>query len=85
MRKNSVIELSGRVTAIDPLIELLRTGAQQLIHQAVEAELRELLAAHSQRRTEDSKAGVVRNGNLPARELQTGLGPVTIRIPKVRT
>ena len=26
----------------------------------------------------------VRNGYLPAREIQTGLGPVTVRIPKVR-
>ena len=28
--------------------------------------------------------GVVRNGYLPSRELQTGLGPVTVKIPKVR-
>jgi putative transposase len=55
-----------------------------LIHQAVEAELQELLEAHSDRRTEDGKAGVVRNGYLPERELQTGVGPVTVRIPKVR-
>jgi transposase-like protein len=39
---------------------------------------------HSERRTEDGKAGVVRNGHLPGRELQTGLGPVTVQIPKVR-
>ena len=32
----------------------------------------------------DGRAGVVRNGYLPARELQTGLGPVTVKIPKVR-
>ena len=28
---------------------------------------------------------MVRNGHLPARELQTGLGPVTVKIPKVRS
>ena len=84
MSKNNVIELSGRDTTIDPLTELLRTGAQQLIHQAVEADLLELLAEHSERRTEAGKAGVVRNGYLPERELQTGLGPVTVKIPKVR-
>ncbi len=27
---------------------------------------------------------MVRNGHLPARKLQTGLGPVTVKIPKVR-
>ena len=46
--------------------------------------LADLLAEHSERRTEDGNAGVVRNGHLPERELQTGLGPVTVQIPKVR-
>ena len=50
----------------------------------MEAEFLELLAEHSERRTEDGKASVVRNGHLPARELQTELGPVTVQIPKVR-
>ena len=84
MAKSNVVELSGRDTIDDPLRELLRTGAEQLIYQAVDAELRELLVAHSRRRLVDGRAGVVRNGYLPARELQTGLGPVTVRIPKVR-
>ncbi len=84
MSKNNVVTLTGRDTITDPLTELLRTGAEQLVYQAVEAELLELLAEHSERRTEDGKAGVVRNGYLPARELQTGLGPVTVQIPKVR-
>ena len=43
-----------------------------------------LLAQHGGRRTEIGTAGVVRNGFLPERELQTGVGPVTVRIPKVR-
>ena len=84
MSKNNVIEFQGRECSSDPLTELLRTGAQQLIQQAVEAELQELLAGHAQRRTEDGKSGVVRNGYLPERELQTGVGPVTVKIPKVR-
>ncbi|MCU7886821.1 MAG: transposase [Candidatus Thiodiazotropha sp. (ex Lucinoma aequizonata)] len=84
MRKNNVVKLTGRDTISDPLTELLRTGAERLIYQAVEVELLELLPEHSERRTEDGKAGVVRNGHLPGRELQTGLGPVTVQIPKVR-
>jgi transposase-like protein len=51
----------------------------------VEAELQELLSLYSDRRTGDGNAVVVRNGYLPERELQTGLGPVTVRIPKVRS
>ena len=84
MSKHNVVELAGRDTIADPLTELLRAGAEQLIYQAVEADLQALLAEHSERRTADGKAGVVRNGYLPAREIQTGLGPVTVQIPKVR-
>jgi putative transposase len=84
MGKDNVVGFRGRESSADPLTELLRVGARQLIHQAVEAELQELLAEHSERRTVDGKAGVVRNGYLPERELQTGVGPVTVRIPKVR-
>ncbi len=39
MNKNNVIDLAGREENRDPLTELLRTGAQRLILQAVEAEL----------------------------------------------
>jgi putative transposase len=53
--------------------------------QAVEAELQELLIAHTDHCLEDGKVGVVRNGYLPERELQTGIGPVTVQIPKVRS
>ncbi len=63
---------------------MLRVGARRLIEQAVEAELQELLMAHEDRRLADGRAGVVRNGHLPERDIQTGLGPVTVRIPKVR-
>ncbi|MCU7899304.1 MAG: hypothetical protein KZQ63_16410 [Candidatus Thiodiazotropha sp. (ex Lucinoma aequizonata)] len=66
------------------MTELLRTGAERLIYQAVKLELLELLVEHSERRTEDGKAGVVRNGHLPGCELQMGLGPVIVQIPKVR-
>jgi putative transposase len=84
MRKSNVIELEGRDASLDPLTELLRTGARQLIQQAVEVELQELLSEHAERQLSDGRAGVVRNGYLPEREVQTGLGPVTVKIPKVR-
>ena len=84
MSKSNVNGPEGRETIEDPVTELLRVGAQQLIQRAVEAELAELLSQHGGRRTETGNAGVVRNGYLPERELQTGLGPVTVQIPKVR-
>jgi transposase-like protein len=84
MNKSTVIALEDRAESLDPLTELLRVGARQLIEQAVETELQELLAAHAGRLLADGRAGVVRNGYLPEREIQTGLGPITVRIPKVR-
>jgi transposase-like protein len=84
MNESNVVELSGRAEASDPLSELLRSGAQALIRQAVDAELQALLSAHADRKLDDGRASVVRNGYLPERELQTGIGPVTVKIPKVR-
>ncbi len=84
MSKNTVVEFQGRESFSDPLTEMLRIGAQKLIRQAVESEIQELLAQYADRRTTDGKAGVVRNGYLPERDLQTGVGPVTVQIPKVR-
>jgi putative transposase len=85
MSKNNVIELAGRDESRDLLTDMLQTGAQQLIQQAVEAELQEFLALYTQSRTAAGTAGVVRNGYLPERDLQTSLGPVPVKIPKVRS
>ena len=84
MSKSTVVEFSGREAIGDPLTELLRRGARELIHQAVEAELSAFMAAFQGRRLEDGRAAIVRNGYQPEREIQTGIGPVTVKIPKVR-
>ena len=84
MRESSVIELSGLDESRDPLTEMLRVGAQQLIQQAVAAELQDLLARYAQRRRKVGTAGVERNGYQPERDLQTSLGPVAVKIPRVR-
>jgi len=85
MNKNTVIELSGREQFSDQLTELLRTGARQLIQQAVETELAEFMQQYTGRKLDDGRAAVVRNGYHPEREIQTGIGPVTVEIPKVRS
>ncbi len=71
--------------AHDPLTELLRAGAQRLIQQAVEAEVAELLVRYVGERDAAGRAAVVRNGHLPAREVLTGIGPVQVQVPKVRS
>ena len=56
-----------------------------MIATAVEAELAGYLAQFSDVRTEAGHAAVVRNGHHPARPFQTGIGPVSVHIPKVRS
>jgi len=70
--------------AEDPLQAILKQGARQLLQQAIEAELEELLAKHSSLTTKDGKQAVVRNGHLPERTIQTGLGDIPVKVPKVR-
>src|SRR5690625_2161333 len=84
MNKSNVVEFSGREEIADPLTDLLRQGARDLIQRAVEAELSEFLATFQERRLDDGRAAVVRNGYQPERAIQTGIGPVTVQVPKVR-
>jgi len=67
MRNHNVVEFKDRKPVADALSEMLRAGAQPLIHQAVQAELEGFLKQHSNRMTQDGLAAVVRNGYLPAR------------------
>ena len=66
------------------MTEELRTGARQLIASAVEAELFGYLQQFAVLKDGKGRQQVVRNGYLPEREIQTGIGPVTVRVPKVR-
>ena len=68
----------------DPLTDLIRTGARQLIEQALEAELGALLAQFASETTPDGHARLVRHGHLPEREIMTGVGPVPVKVPRVR-
>lgn len=85
MTNNNIIELSGRDEITDPLSALLRTGARQLIQSAVEAELEAFLVQYATDKTATGHCAVVRNGHHPERSVQTGIGPVTVKIPKVRS
>ena len=84
MGKSNVVGISGREESVDPLTELLRRGARELIHQAVEAELSEFMDTVGGRKLEDGRAAVVRNGYQPERAIQTGVGPISVKVPKVR-
>ena len=85
MANSNVVSLSSREERKDLLTELLCSGAQRLVQEAVELELQELLRFYEDRKTAGGKAGVIRNGYLPEREIETGIGAVKVQIPKVRS
>ena len=66
------------------LEDIIRRGARDVIQQAIEAELAELLGGFANVTTFNGQRAVVRNGHLPEREVLTAIGPVPGRVPKVR-
>ena len=68
----------------DALTEVLREGARTLLAQAIEAEVAEFLADHADKRDVTGRARLVRNGHLPERTVQTGIGAVTVKAARVR-
>ena len=84
MEENKILTLRQPGEIADPLTEVLRNGARALLAQAVEAEVAEALAAHAHLMTADGHRRLVRHGHMPERTIQTGIGPVAVRQPRVR-
>jgi transposase-like protein len=70
-------------TSEDVLTEILREGAQRLLTTAIEAEVAEYIDARQHIVNGAGHRQVVRNGYLPQRAIQTGIGPVEVRQPRV--
>ena len=68
----------------DPLTEILRAGARQLLGQAIEAEVAAHIEAHADLTDASGRRRIVRHGHMPEREVQTGIGAVTVKRPRVR-
>jgi transposase-like protein len=87
VREDSVVEYRNPGMALpvaDPLTEVLRSGARELLQSAVEAEVAEFIAQHRELRDERERQRVVRNGYKPERRIQTGIGEVAVKAPRVR-
>jgi len=85
MSKSNLHALSQpEQTHNDPLHELIRQGARDLIARAVETELESMLSQYADVTTPDGRQAVVRNGHLPKRTVQTGVGDVEVQVPKIR-
>jgi transposase-like protein len=86
MEEDTVVRLPrpGASLADDPLLEVLRSGARQMLQQVIEAEVEAFLAAHAELEDAHGRRRLVRNGHAPEREVQTGIGPIAVRRPKLR-
>ena len=67
----------------DVLTEILRDGAQKMLAKAIDAEVETYVAEHAHERDGEGHRLVVRNGSAPRRELQTGLGAISVQQPRV--
>ena len=84
MKKNSTEGFACPGSINDSLTDLLRAGAKRLIEEAINLELQALLKNYSNVTDLSGRQTVVRNGYLPEREILTGIGPVSVQVPKVR-
>jgi len=79
-----VANFRERFEGRDLLDVVVRRGAQQILQQAIEAEVQEFLQQHQERRDAEGNRLVVRNGHQPARKIVTGAGALEVQQPRVR-
>ncbi len=85
MAKDNVIDFKKPEEFVDdPITDVLRMGARKLLTEALEAEIEGFVSQYRDLRDNHNRQRVVRNGYLPEREIQTGIGPVAVQVPRAR-
>jgi len=85
MPKDNVIDFKKPEPFVDdPITDVLRTGARKLLTEALEIEIEGFLSQYREFRDNQENQRVVRNGYLPERDIQTGIGPVAVKVPRAR-
>ena len=68
----------------DVFTEICRQGAVKMLVKAIETEVADFVASYENLRDLTGKRLVIRNGYLPEREIQTGIGALPVKMPRVR-
>ncbi len=87
MSEDRVIALKSPGTPApvsDALTDILREGAQRMLGAVIEAEVSVFLEGFMRQETAGGRQRLVRNGHLPGRTIQTGVGAVEVKMPRVR-
>ena len=84
MSQDNIISFKNPADTQDLLTEIARQGAREMLAKAIELEVQDFLGDVESLTIEDGRKRIVRNGYLPEREVQTGIGPLAVRVPRVR-
>jgi transposase-like protein len=84
MNDDNVVPLIQPGQIDDPLTNALCDGAAKLLACAIEAEVEAHLAAYRDLKLPNGHQRIVRHGHMPEREVQTGIGAVKVKAPRVR-
>jgi putative transposase len=85
MSKDNVICLKKPESVInDPITEILRQGARKLLAQALEAEIEQFISQYTGLKDDLGRQRIVRNGYMPERMIQSGIGGIAVQAPRVR-
>jgi putative transposase len=83
-KTTTVLPFRQAASVDDPLTEIARDGARRMIAIAIQAEVDEFVASFADLQLPDGRQRIVRHGHSPEREIQTGIGPIEVKKPKVR-
>lgn len=85
MNKGTQVTNAGQqnIEVNSVLEDVLRQGAREMLLRAIENEVAEYVERHGELRDEAGHRLVVRNGHSSEREILTGIGPISVRQPRV--
>ena len=83
-KDTDIIALRQPGSVDDPLTEIARDGARRMLAAALRAEAEAFVAQHAEEVLPDGRQRVVRHVYGPERSIQTGIGALDVRRPKVR-
>lgn len=85
MSNDNVIDLKKPECFVDdPITKILRRGARKLLAEALEAEIDLLVNQYRHLNDEQGRRRIVRNGYHNERQIQSGVGPVPVKAPRIR-
>ena len=85
MSHSNVFEIKKPEPFIDdPITDILRSGARKLLSEALEAEIESFMAQYRDLKDDHGRQRITRNGYLPERQIQSSIGSVPVKAPRIR-